>query len=233
MAQTIFLDIGAHWGETLEEVLSPVWRFDRVYAFEPEPHAIAVLKRNFAAPIAEGRLVLVEAALSNRDGEADLFGANEGGGASLLAEKSNVDATTRRPVKLISASSFFAAHFKPGDAVLAKLNCEGGEVDILKDLAGSGEIHKLARLVVDFDIRKVPGRRGEARATMEAMRKAGFDRYLLSESVMVGADARARTRNALASMPEARAACADAAALPDPPRRQKWTRRLKTAFRYF
>lgn len=230
--RAIFLDIGAHWGETLEEVLSPVWRFDLVYAFEPEPKAIAILKQKFAEPIAEGRLVLVEAALSNRDGEADLFGANEGGGASLIAEKANIDAATRRPVKLLSASGFFAKHWRENDLILAKLNCEGGEVDILKDLAASGEIHRIAHLVVDFDIRKVPGRKREARATMGAMRAAGFVRFLLSESVMVGKDARARTRNALASMPEALQVCAEPAALPHPPRRQKWTRRVKTLFRY-
>ncbi len=230
--RAIFLDIGAHWGETLEEVLSPLWRFDLVYAFEPDPQAVAILERKFADALASGKLKIVAAALSNRDGAAELFGANEGGGASLYAEKANVDAARHVAVPLLAASAFFAQHFSADDLILAKLNCEGGEVDILSDLAGSGEIQKLARLVVDFDIRKVRGRRREARATINAMRAAGFERFLLTENVMVGADARARTRNALASMPEAHPLCADPTALPNPPRRQKWTRRLKTMFRY-
>lgn len=33
----IFLDVGAHDGQTLAEVLKPEYRFDRVYAFEPMP----------------------------------------------------------------------------------------------------------------------------------------------------------------------------------------------------
>lgn len=230
--RAVFLDVGAHWGETLEEALSPVWRFDAVYAFEPDPEAVRIIEQKFAGEIASGKLILVPAALSNRDGQADLFGGNEGGGASLYAEKTNIDAAKHEKVKLISSSRFFRETFTGADLILAKLNCEGGEVDILQDLSASGEIQKIARLVVDFDIRKVRGKRGLARATIEAMRKAGFDRFLLTEDVMIGADARARTRNAIAHMPEALPYCADPAALPKPLRRPKWTRRVKTFFRY-
>lgn len=230
--RAIFLDIGAHYGETLDEVLSPRWRFDLVYAFEPDPDAVARIEAKFAQAIVDGRLIIVPAALSNRDGEADLFGGNEGGGASLYAEKENIDAAKHVPVRLISSSRYMAETFKDGDVILAKLNCEGGEVDILKDLSASGEIQKIAGLVVDFDIRKVRGRRAEAKQTIAAMRRAGFNRFWLTENVMVGPDAQARTRNALAHMPEARALCADPDALPNPPRRPKLTRRIKFFFRY-
>lgn len=230
--RAVFLDIGAHWGETLEEVLSPVWRFDTVFAFEPDPEAVGILREKFAADLASGKLRIIDAALSNRDGQADLFGGNEGGGASLYAEKTNIDPGQHALVKLIASSAFFREQFNGGDLILAKLNCEGGEVDILGDLSQSGEIQKIARLVVDFDIRKVRGKRGLARATIERMRAAGFDRFLLTEDVMVGPNARERTRNALAHMPEALAVCADVSALPTPPRRPKWTRRVKTFFRY-
>src|SRR5690606_36029501 len=99
--RAVFLDIGAHWGETLEEVLSPVWRFDVVYAFEPDPEAVRIIEGKFPADLASGKLVVVPAALSNRDGEADLFGGNEGGGASLYAEKTNIDAAKHETVKLL------------------------------------------------------------------------------------------------------------------------------------
>ncbi len=230
--RAVFLDIGAHWGETLDEALSPIWRFDAVYAFEPDPEAVRIIEQKFAADLASGKLILVPAALSNRDGEADLFGGNEGGGASLYAEKTNIDAAKHEKVKLISSTRFFRETFGKDDLLLAKLNCEGGEVDILQDLSASGEIQKIARLVVDFDIRKVRGKRGLARSTIDAMRKAGFDRFLLTENVMIGADARARTRNAIAHMPEALPFCAEPSSLPNPLRRPKFTRRLKTFFRY-
>ncbi len=213
--------------------MAPPWRFDLVYAFEPDPEAVAVLAGKFAEAIARGRLVIVDAALSDREGEAILFGANEGGGASLHAEKTDIDASRQKKVKLIQARRFFAENLKLDDIILAKLNCEGGEVSILNDLVDGGEIDKLSRVVIDFDIRKVRGKRGQAKALMNKMRAAGFDRFLLAENVMVGVDARARTRNALAAMPEARAACADLAVLPDPPRRPKFTRQVKYFFRYW
>lgn len=230
--RAVFLDIGAHWGETLDEVLSPLWRFDAVYAFEPDPECVALLEQRFAGEVASGKLIIVPAALSDRDGEAELFGGNEGGGASLFAEKADIDANKHKSVRLLRTRDYFAATFKSDDVILAKLNCEGGEVPILNDLAASGEIHKIARMVVDFDIRKVRGKRALAKQTMQAMRAAGYDRFLLTENVMVGADAQARMRNALAAMPEAAAFCADPAQLPSPPRKPRLRRRIKYFFRY-
>ncbi len=228
----VFLDIGAHWGETLDEVLAPPWTFDLVYAFEPDPEAIAIIRGKFPDALAQGRLVIVEAALSNRDGEAELFGGNEGGGATLYAEKIGIDAARRKTVPLMTSRRFFTENLNESDLIVAKLNCEGGEIDILSDLADSGEIAKLAHAIVDFDIRKVRGRRREAKAVMQRMRAAGFNRFALTEDVMVGPDARARTRNALLASPVARDICADSALLNTPPRRPKFTRRLKTLFRY-
>lgn len=230
--RAIFLDIGAHWGETLEEVLSQLWRFDLVIAFEPDPEAVRIISEKFAAAIAAGKLIVEPVALSDRDGEAVLFGGNEGGGASLYAEKAGVDPARRVAIPLAAAGAYFARRFSKDDIIVAKLNCEGGEIDILNDLVASGEIHKLAAAVIDFDIRKVKGKRALARDTMNRMRAAGFDRFALTESVMIGPDARHRTRNALASMPAAAALCADPAALPNPPRRPKWSRRIKAFFRY-
>jgi hypothetical protein len=37
------------------------------------------------------------------------------------------------------------------------MNCEGSEAVILRDLLDTGDIKRLSRLLVDFDIRKVPG----------------------------------------------------------------------------
>lgn len=229
--RTVFLDVGAHWGETAEEVLSPFWRFDRIYAFEPDPQCVARLNQTFAADVRGGRLEIVAAALSNHDGDAQLFGSNEGGGASLLAEKKNVDAARHIQVPLRSTAAFFAEHIRPDDTVIMKLNCEGGEIDIIKDLVASGAILRIANLVVDFDIRKVRGREREARVAIRSMRAAGFNDFMLAERVMIGPDARARVRNWLSQVEAARAVCTDPAAL-QPPRRAKLSRRLKAAFRY-
>jgi hypothetical protein len=33
--RVVFVDVGVHRGQTLDEVLSPLWAFDHVYGCEP------------------------------------------------------------------------------------------------------------------------------------------------------------------------------------------------------
>lgn len=47
--QKIFLDVGRHKGETLEEVLKPAYHFNAVHSFEPQPECCARIRRKFNA----------------------------------------------------------------------------------------------------------------------------------------------------------------------------------------
>lgn len=78
-----FLDVGAHLGETLAEVVKPAWAFDVVVAFEPS-------KRNLPAlePFASERVSIVDAGWWTCDTELDLhdpgaIGASVHGGKAL------------------------------------------------------------------------------------------------------------------------------------------------------
>lgn len=63
----LVLEIGSHYGWATTEFLR-VFRDISIYCFEPDPRNIAV----FNARIRDDRCVLVEAAVSNEDGEAEL-----------------------------------------------------------------------------------------------------------------------------------------------------------------
>ena len=182
----LFLDIGAHWGETLEEVLSARWRFDHIFAFEPDEEACGKIKTKFDAALASKKLTLVEAGLSNQTAEATLYGDNAGGGASLFSKKKGIDAKTRRKIDLQQASEFFAQHVSRTDLCIAKLNCEGAEVAILEDLLASGEVFKLDAIMIDFDIAKVRGMGGEARRLRRSLLSAGFSDFQMCDDVMIG-----------------------------------------------
>jgi FkbM family methyltransferase len=227
----VFVDVGVHRGQTLDVVLRLPWAFDHVYACEPDPNALAHLRDRFAGDIASGRLTLVPAGLSSTTGKANLYGGNDGGGASLFDGKTNIDATVMRPVDTLRATEFIR-QIPRDDFVLMKLNCEGAECDILGDLIDSGEIERIGRLVVDFDIRKVRGRRGDARRTMRRLREAGFDRYDLAEDVLVGKTHEERFRNWLSYVPEAAVFCRDPNVLSGFRRRPKLRRRIRFWFRY-
>lgn len=176
----IFLDVGAHDGQTLEEVLKPGYPFTKVYAFEPMPTQYANLIRLHDDP----RLVTVNAGLSNRTGIRPVYGTNTAMEASVFAEKNDVDAAVATECRFIRASDFF--HDRIPQAAVVKLNCEGSECDILTDLAISGEIHKITNVMIDFDVRKIPGQKHREKEVLKLLGDIGFDRYFLSEQVMIG-----------------------------------------------
>lgn len=227
----LFIDVGSHHGQTLAEVLSPLWRFDRIYGFEPDPDCMDLLKQRYREPLREGRLVLTRAGLFDSNGQAPLFGNNEGGGATLYKQKHKIDPTLSLTVPIIRASDWVREHVHADCFAVMKLNCEGAECAIIHDLVATGEIARIGSLLVDFDIRKVRGKRGEARRALRALRSAGFDRYLLVENVMVGATHAERTRNWLSYIPECQRFCRQPEIIAAYRLRPHWRRRVRFMLR--
>jgi FkbM family methyltransferase len=146
----VFVDVGAHYGETLDVALDPQWAFDLVYSLEPAPQCARVL-----AGFRDPRLRVQKIALSNRSGTAPLYGSGLLGG-SLYADKPQYEHAPTKMIDLERASDWFRKNIPEGADVFVKLNCEGSEADILEDLLDSGEIEKVTAFYVDFDIRKIP-----------------------------------------------------------------------------
>lgn len=183
-ARRIFLDVGGHRGETLEEVLRPAYRFDAVHCFEPQEECCAHIRREFGAHIDSGRLFVHAFGLADFDGEQTLFG--EGMGASIFSDKDGVDNSLAARCRFVRAGAFFNEHIRARDVAVMKLNCEGGEVLILRDLINSGGLRLLDNVMIDFDIRKVPSRRHEAKQVIAQMAAAGFKNYTTERRSMVG-----------------------------------------------
>ena len=150
----VFVDVGAHYGETLRIALNPKWGFDRIHVLEPAGACQSTLNR-FRDP----RVTVHPIALADRNGVAEFHGAGLLGG-SLLAEKRQIaDAGEifSEAVRLRRASEWFSEQLPIGAEIYIKMNCEGGEVAILDDLLASGLIVQVKSMYVDFDIRKVAG----------------------------------------------------------------------------
>ena len=80
----IFLDVGAHIGETLEIALDPKYGFDKIYAFEPSKDCCDVIRASYD----DKRLVICEYGLWDKDSNLPLY--NSGGlGASVFKDKPN------------------------------------------------------------------------------------------------------------------------------------------------
>lgn len=147
----VFLDVGGHYGETLDVALDPRWSFDRIYCFEPAEPCRHIL-RGFR----DSRVRLVPAGLSNRTGEATLYGTGLLG-ASVYADKRQLDAHVQaETIALVRATDWLQENTAPDDEIYLKLNCEGSECDVLEDLLDSGLTKRLTSVYVDFDVRKIP-----------------------------------------------------------------------------
>lgn len=146
MTRKVFLDVGAHHGETVREALDPRYDFDLVVAFEPsskcliEPHP---------------KLRIERVALSDHSGRAQLF-APSTHSASLFGDKLDLENDQVEEVDVLRASDWFAANLKVSDVVYMKLNCQGSEVHILSDLMRTRHLALCSRIVVDFDVAKIP-----------------------------------------------------------------------------
>jgi FkbM family methyltransferase len=182
--RTVFIDVGGHRGQTLDEVTKPTYCFDRIYCFEPMPEEFAALERAYGS---DQRVTLVQAALSDRSGDVPIYGSNERMGATMFREKRNLAQPDRTTVcRAIRASDFFAQHLDDTGTVVMKLNCEGAECIIMNDLLESGQVWKLANVLIDFDVRKIPGMEQDEQTLRARMRAVGFERYSDSMSVMLG-----------------------------------------------
>lgn len=128
----IFLDVGGHKGQTVEEVLKPIYKFDVIHCFEPQLECCELMKEKFLTHIVSGRLILHNFGLSDFNDIAKLYG--EGMGASTFKDKQDIVSAKSQECSFVSAAYFFDKYINNQDLVIMKLNCEGGEISILEDL---------------------------------------------------------------------------------------------------
>jgi FkbM family methyltransferase len=188
----VFLDVGAHTGETLRAVVDDRYRFDRIVCFEPASWCIERLAR-FRHP----RLEIAPFGLW-KESERRILHDPGTVGASIFEEKRRSDKT--QEAEFVRASDWFAENIEADDTVFLKLNCEGAECDILEDLLDSGEIRKADFILVHFDVRKVPSQRHRERQVKARLRDEGVENWAEADEVLVGPSMIARIQHWLDSV---------------------------------
>ena len=142
----IFVDVGAHMGETIIEVKKYKYAFDLIYAFEPSKKCLFSLNK-----FSNKKISIINAGLSNNNCTLELIDPGSLGASTI--NNDNKGAYKER-VKMIKISDWFKKNIVQKDVVVVKLNCEGGECDIIEDLIESGEIFKIHSMLITFDIRE-------------------------------------------------------------------------------
>lgn len=184
--QRIFVDVGAHVGETLEEAISPRWGFDRIYCFEPATSNLDAL-----AEIADDRVIVVAAGWWHEDACLEIHDPGDIG-ASVYAAKARSDKTEK--CLFIDASDWLEKNTTSNDEIWVKLNCEGAECTVIEHLDRTGVLARISHLMVHFDIEKVPGHAGEAGSARALLEKRGVE-TIEGKDILFGRSHAAKTEN--------------------------------------
>lgn len=186
----ILLDVGAHIGQTARAALDPAYRFDRVVSFEPAPECWAELEA-----IDDPRFELCRYGLWRETCRQELHDAGTQAGSLFADFENEGDTASVTTVDLVRASDWLAENVTDGDVVFMKLNCEGAEVDIVCDLADSGQLRRVYNAMITFDVRKSPSLRGLEVPLRKRLASEGYTNVAYAEDVMHGATHEDRIRH--------------------------------------
>ena len=114
----------------------------RVVCFEPDPLALALLRRNLAAN-GHDDVRIVEAGLSDRDGTAAFRSDGADGG------RLTTDPTTRRS-GTAAITTTRLSRFIDGPVDLLKLNVEGQELPVLRELEAASKLQYVERIILEY-----------------------------------------------------------------------------------
>lgn len=171
----IFLDVGAHTGQTVDAVQDPRFALDRIVCFEPARASQLVL-----SSIDDPRVMVEPFGLWNSTCTREIFEPGRKG-ASIFSDKQRIDADAKEACRLVRASDWFREHVTEGDLVFLKLNCEGCECDVVEDLLDSGEYRKVTSVLIFLDVVKIPSQAHRAAEVRRRLRDSGHANYHFAE----------------------------------------------------
>lgn len=170
--KTIYVDIGSRGGQQIGWALQSV---DYAYGFEPSPTSYDEISKIFAN---DPRVTLHPFGLWSKTCEIEMFNEGAAGGTIFADYQSTGPVPRKAMVQMVKASDWFQDNLTESDKVILKINCEGGECDILNDLLDSGEYNKVHTCLVDFDVRKCPSKREEELTLMTRLKTLGITNVL-------------------------------------------------------
>jgi FkbM family methyltransferase len=175
----IFLDIGAHTGETLQEISKSIYGFDRIIAFEPSTACFPALS---ALASGDRRIEICRFGLGEGQQQLILYGSGLDSASTLQGDP---DASTEI-VQLEDASCWVRDHLLDGDLIVAKLNCEGGEIAILRSWLASDILARFYSVMITFDIRNYPSLRHQEGLIRSQLRQRPEANTCFADDVMIG-----------------------------------------------
>lgn len=173
-SQSIFLDVGAHIGESLVEALRPIYDFDVVYAIEPSELGVKQLEK-----FKDKRLRLVRSAAFNQNGKNTLYGSGSVGGSIFVGKKQNWGRA--EVIDCFKFGDFLASKEVSRSNLWIKINVEGSELLLLEEILRVKEYLKIKSILVSVDIGKINGLKHLEPRLYRCIRDFPFDIRVRSE----------------------------------------------------
>lgn len=195
---SVFLDIGAHTGETLRVAQDRRWGFDHIHCFEPASACVDTLND----VMADDRRVTIHAvALWDRPAEITLHGAGAVG-ASLFDGKPVAAAPADETVAAVETASYLDGILPHDVELTVKINVEGAELEVLQGLlevvSDSSTGRRLRSLLVHVDADKIAGHEQRAADVRTVLAQLGGS--TVEESPFFGPTVEAKTTRWLRSV---------------------------------
>ena len=145
----LFIDIGAHIGESIEIASSRSYNFDLIIAVEPSAYCQKFLKK-YRNP----SILIQKIGLGSSNRNVTLYGSGSVGG-SLFAEKIPYWSLNEK-IKVLRFSEWYRENVSKESLVWIKINAEGAEFEIIEELKLI-EKKSIVSMLVSFDVEKIPG----------------------------------------------------------------------------
>lgn len=176
----VFYDVGANVGFFTILAARLVGPAGHVYAFEPLPDNVAVLRHNIALN-AFANVTLIEAAVAARPGQGELMVAHYSGGSALATLGTPPpDMKERLPVTLVSLDDLRASG-TIAQAKLVKVDVEGAELAVLQGMTEMFRAHRPV-IIYEIDDADAAAFQQKSRACAEFLREHGYQVTALAES---------------------------------------------------
>lgn len=151
-----FLDVGFNSGQSLYTFMNkiPDWREYIIHAFEPDERNF----KHFNNFIHEENIIFHKSVVWTYDGTIKFYPSFENSvGSTVIKEKTTGGISKNNYLELqcLNLSKFIFENFSKEDYVILKMDIEGGEYKILRDLIETSAIFYLKELFVEFHKDKV------------------------------------------------------------------------------
>ena len=176
--RNVFIDIGAHIGESIEIATSKKYNFDEIYAIEPSTYCQKYLDK-----YKDKRLRIIQIGFGSETRSTTLFGAGSVG-ASIFLEKTPYWSLNEE-INIIKFSEWYNKNIAETDLVWIKLNAEGSELEIIQELKYIVNQNTIMSFLISFDVEKIPSLKKEKMKLMSileqdlripySVRKQGFE----------------------------------------------------------